>query len=463
MGTQKTTVTVSFSGGRVGKPGTGGLMVLAPRHGSANVAANVVKAYRTEDAVDNDHFAGSDLSTSAFYVRKNISRWFMGSFANAANAALGSRTFGAAPGPGVQTFTLPATETHIHELTSVAIDGTAVSRIHYTGRDPATIVAPELDDTGNGEVWFNPILRKGKTSRASSGVGAGIVVDYSRANLQPLFNQMMMRPIEVVTFGGNWRYNGQYLEMWSRLVAFAEANDLMVYAAMDDDVDPTSDEVAALAAAIRSDSFQVLALRAGSGFENDDATVAYAALQARSDPDGTLKDQPAPRGLTFDRTLPYTIADFGDDVDPAVDTFHNLGINCVTLSDDGGTFIISSDRCMTDYSTATDVLFGGVRRTVNATMALVKFEVNKVITNPKAGAKFDQLGLAIVAKAYEAGLTQAVTNRWVRPDFILSAPEDVEEDTEEVDRKKRTHVGVFIDMGVINPIQTSQVTVEVTQ
>lgn len=469
MATQKTTAAVSFSGGRIGNPGTGGIAILAERHASAPLGANIVRSYRSEDAVITDQYTGSDLATSAFYARKNIDRFFMGAWAAGTNVAVGDRTFGNAT--VVNTFTLPSTETHIHEITSLTIDGVAVTRIKYTARDPNTIVAPELDDSGNGEVWFNPITRVGKTSRSTAGTSAGgIVVNYTRANYTPLFDQVLLKPVEVLTLGGNVRYNAQYSELWKRLVAFAEANGYMVYAATDSGIvspaDPAvtaiaADEVEALAAAIRSSSFQVLVVKQASGTTADDATVAYAALQAKSDVNGTLKDQPAPRGLSFDRDLPYTRAQYGDDVDPVTGTFHQLGFNAVSLSDDGGSFIITSDRAMTDYSTATDVLFGGQQRTVNATVALVRAEVNKVITNPKAGAKFDEPGIGIVRKAFEAGMTKAVSNRWILPEYTLSTPTLAE--TDEADRKKRNYVGTLIGMTVINPIQTVDVTVEVTQ
>lgn len=458
LATQKLTLASSFSSARIAQPSTGGLLVISPKYTGAMVDVNVIKSYRDSDTVATDHNAASDLAFSAPFAQGNVQKWFMASFGDGTNTAVGNRTFGANPGPAASTGTLPSTETHIYELATVTIDGVAVSRIKYTANDPTT---ETLDNSANGEIWFNPITRAFKTSRASSGSGAGIILTPKRANLAPLFAQALQKPIKVLTFGGNWRHDAQYAEVWRRLAAFASANDLMVYGAVADDSDPTDADFVALIATDRSDSLQLIAAR--QTFPSDeDLGVAYAALYSKTQPNHTLKDQPAPKLITFETDLPYTRDDYGDDVDPNTGTFHKDGVNAIVPSDDGGTFIISSERATTDYSDATDVLFGGARRTANAANDLVRFEVNKVLTDAKSTAKFDKKGLAVVKGAFTAGLTAAAVAGFIDPaDSNLTFPEL--EDTDEVDRKKRFLDGVRYNMRIINPLQTVDATVEVFQ
>lgn len=458
MGTQKLTLSSNFSSARISQPSTGGLLVISPRDAGATVAANVIKSYIDADLVIADHGANSGLAFSAPFAQHNVQKWWMGSFADGANAVVGQRTFGANPGPGVSTGTLPASETNIYALTTVSIDGTDVDRINYTAGDPTAAV---LDNSGDGEVWFNPITRVFKTSRASSGVGAGIILNYTRLNLTPLFAQALQKPIKTLTFGGNWRHNAQYAAAWRTLTQFASTNDLMVYGAVDDSSDPASATLQAVIAANRSDSIQLVAAK--QTYPNDeDLGVAYAALYSRTEPNHTLKDQLAPAGITYATELPYTRDEYGDDVDPNADTFHKIGVNAIAPSDDGGTFIITSERCTTEYADATNVLFGGTRRTANAANDLVRFEVNQVLTDGKASAKFDRKGMATVKAAFQAGLTSAASAGYIDPDDSNLIFPDLE-DTDEVDRKKRFLDGVKYDMRVINPMQTVNATVGVYQ
>lgn len=458
MGTQKLTLASNFSSARISKPGTGGLLVIAPRDAGATVLANDIKSYRDADVVITDHGANSGLALSAPFAQHNVQKWWMASFGDGDVADAEDRTFGANPGPDVSTGTLPASETNIYELTTATIDGVAVSRVKYTANDPTTEV---MDDTGAGEIWFNPITRAFKTSRASSGAGAGIILTYKRMNLTPLFAQALQKPIKTLTFGGNWRHDAQHVAAWRTLVAFAATNDLMVYGAVADASDPTVTTFQNLIATNRSDSIQLIAAKQTFP-STEDLGVAYAALYSKTEPNHTLKDQPAPKGITYSTTLPYTRDQYGDDVDPNAGTFHKIGVNAIVPSDDGGTFIISSERATTEYSDATDVLFGGTRRTANAANDLVRFEVNRVLTDGKASAKFDKRGMATVKAAFIAGLNAAAVAGYIDPDDSDLTFPDLE-DTDEVDRKKRFLDGVKYGMRVINPMQTVDATVEVFQ
>lgn len=458
MATQKLTLSTNFSSARISKPGTGGLLVISPRDGGATVLADVIKSYRDSDAVVTDHGASSGLALSAPFVQQNVQKWWMASFADDVNAAVGSRTFGANPGPAASTGTLPASETRIYELTTATIDGVAVSRIKYTANDPTT---ETMDNSSNGEIWFNPITRAFKTSRASSGTGAGIILTYKRMKSATLFAQILQQPVKVLTFGGNWRFKPQYADVWKALTTFAASNDLMVYGAVDDASDPTNASFQALIATNRSDSIQLIAAKQTFP-TTEDLGAAYAALNSKTEPNHTLKDQPAPKGITFSTTLPYTRDDYGDDVDPNTGTFHKIGVNAIVPSDDGGTFVISSERATTDYSDATNVIFGGTRRTANAANDLVRFEVNKVLTDGKGTAKFDARGMAIVQGAFIAGLTAAASLGYIDPgDSNLAFPSLA--DTTDVSRKKRALEGVSYSMRVVNPIQTVDAKVVVFQ
>lgn len=458
MATQKLTLSSNFSSARIAKPGTGGLLVISPRDGGATVAADVIKAYRDSDLVITDHGSASGLALSAPFVQANVQKWWMGAFGDDVNAAVGSRTFGANPGPAASTGTLPSSETNIYELSSATIDGVAVSRVKYTANDPTTEV---MDNSLNGEIWFNPNTRAFKTSRASSGVGAGIILTYKRAKLSGLYAQALQQPIKTVTFGGNWRHTAQYLALWKSLVAFAAANDLMVYGATADSIVPTDAAFQNLIAANRSDSLQLIVAKQSSP-ATEDLGAAYAALNSKTEPNHTLKDQPAPKGISFSTTLPYTRDEYGDDESPNTGTFHKIGVNAIVPSDDGGTFIISSERATTDYSDATNVLFGGTRRTANAANDLVRFEVNKVLTDGKGSAKFDARGMAIVQGAFIAGLTAAASQGYIDPaDSQLTFP--ALSDTTDLERKKRNLAGVSYSMRVINPLQTVDAKVVVFQ
>lgn len=459
MGTQKLTLSSNFSSARLSQPGTGGLLIIAPLHDDATVPANDVRSYTDPARVIVDHDADSELAISAPFAQANVNKWWMAGFTDGANVVVAQRTFGAAGGGGAaSTGTLPASETGIYELTTATIDGTPVSRIKYTADDPTTAA---LDNSGNGEIWFNPITRTFKTSRASSGSGAGIVLDYLRVNLTPLFAQALQKPVKTLTFGGNWRHDAQHVAAWRLLTAFADANDLMVYGAVADAVLPTDAAFQAIVAANRNNSIQLIAAKQVYPAD-EDLGVAYAALNSKTKPGRTLKDQLAPAGITYSTVLPYTRDEYGDDVDPNSGTFHYIGVNCVAPSDDGGTFIITSERCTTLYSEAENVLFGGTRKTANAANDLVRFSVNKVLTDANAGAKFDRAGLAIVKGSFLAGLTAAASEGYIDPEYTNLAFPDIE-DTDEVDRKKRLLDDVRYGMRVINPLQTVNATVEVFQ
>lgn len=469
MPIQKTSFSHTFVGARASQPGLGSLTLIAPLDGGATVAANVVNKYRTAPAAVTDHAAGSLLAEGIAAALLNINLVRAGGFADGSPAAVGSRTFGTTTigddsgdaGAAPTGFdTLPAADLPIYEVTAVTIDGVAVSRIIYTAGDPLT---ESYDDTVNGEVHVNTDTGAWKVSRSTSGAGAGVIFTYTTAasTIDALLDQVLLQPAEVITFAG-WRYNAQYFGMWKYLVEWASTNNLMVYAATEDDVDNTDTDFQGLVAALRSDSFQVLAAKLLE--PTDDLTSAYAAQQARSPPHGSLKNQPAPKGIVHDDTLPYTRTQFGDDKDPNANTFHELGVNVITY--DGG-FVHSSDRAMTDYAAATDVLFGGTRRTLNATNALVDFEVLKVLTASPTSALYDEPGLAALKGAIETGLNKAQTNRWIAkvsddlPAFELGFPELA--DTEEEDRKERSLSGVFYRLRINGVVHTVFFTVEAAQ
>jgi hypothetical protein len=459
MGTQKTTLITSFSSQRIAQPTEGGLLVMAPRDSGATVAANVINPYRDPADVIADHGANSGLAFSAPFARRNINRYFMGSFADAAIVSAGSRTFGASPGPGVSTFTLPSSETGIYVLLTCPIDGTNVDRIHYTVLDPTTI--SPMDNSGNGEVWFNPITRMGKCSRASSGAGAGIVPTYKRADLNPLFDQALMKPIKHFTFGGNWRRIPQYAAVWNLLSAFADANDFMVSDATADSPDFTDANFQALIATDPSNCVRHIAAQQVYP-DTEDLGVAYAALVAATPPDHTLKDQPAPKGIVFQTTLPYTRRQYGDDVDPANGTAHKVGVNVIVPSDDGSSFVISSDRNAVLYSDSAELLFAGQRATSNAANDLVRFEVNRKLQDPTVSAKFDDAGLAAVKGAFQVGLLRAAQKGYIVPgSAVLDFP--TRSDLDPNDIKKRALEGTSMEYEIENPIQTASATVVVTQ
>ena len=349
MSIESTTFTHRFVGGRSARPGTGSLTLLAPRDSGATVAANVVKQYRNVTAVEEDHDDDSLLALAASVAILNVGRFRAGAFADATPASLGSRTFGAAS--AISSGQIVSADRPFYELTSATIDGPAYSTIIYTTKSGGDLTSFSFTGFATPAIAINTLTGEFKSSATTSGSGAGIILTYKVADLDPLLEQVLTQPVEVVTFAG-WRYNAQYYGMYSTLVDWADANDIMVYAATDDSVLQSNTEFQLLARAIRSDSFQVEASKLVT--PSDDYTAAYAAQQAASPPNGTLKGQPVPKGIEHSRTLPYTRSQFGDEVDPNVDTFHEMGVNVATFN--GGTFVHTSDRCMTDYDEATLVL-----------------------------------------------------------------------------------------------------------
>jgi hypothetical protein len=468
-GIQSTTFTYTYVQGRAAQPGTGSLTLFASRNVGATVAANVVKSYQTSEAVKTDQADGSLAHEAAKLAVQNIQSTFrIGAFADKTAVAANSRTFGTATvgnnsgGTGAAPTgfdPLLAASLPLYEVTTVSIDGVLVDRILYTTGDAT---AATLDNSGNGEVIVNPYTGSWKTSRSTSGSGAGVVFVYKSPNLTTLKEQALMQPIEVVTFAG-WRYNAQHYGVYKDLVAWAETNGLMVYAAMDDSLAaPTAgDDVDDLIRAIRSNSFQTVVTK----IEDDptgDLTTAYAAAQAGvQNINGTMKKQPAPRGFTYSRTLPYTRSEFGTDVDPSVGTFHEAGVNVITL--DNNTFVYTNDRCMTDYSASSDVLFGGVQRTLNATLAQVQFETDTALTTTGDETPiFDDRGLLTLKGAAKNGLNKALRKRWIREDYSLVWPASAS-DTDAADRKERSLVGCSIGITITTAIQTVRYTVEVAQ
>lgn len=464
---QSTTFTYRYVDGRAAQPGTGALTLFVPRDGAATVAANVVKSYQTSDSVKTDHGDGSLAHKAAKVVVQNLQSEFrIGAFADKAAAASNLRTFGTATvgdssgdaGSAPTGFdALPAAALPLYEVTSVSIDGTAVDRILYTTGDPT---AATLDDSGDGEVLVNPKTGAWKVSRDTSGSGAGVVFSIKSPDLTALKAQALMQPIEVVAFAG-WRYDEQHFAVYDDLVAWASTNNLAVRAGLEDSIAaPTAgDDVDDLIRAIRSDSFQTVATKLTDPTE--DLTSAYAAAVAAAAVNGTLKKQPAPNGLSYSRTLPYTRDEFGSDVDPSVGTFHEAGVNVITL--DNNAFVFTNDRAMTDYSTSTDVLFGGVRRTLNATLALVRFEVDNGLTQTGDETPiFDDRGVLGLKQDAKNGLNKAVRRRYIREDYSVVWPASAA-DTEAADRKKRSLVGCELGITVTTAIQTVRFTVEVSQ
>lgn len=470
FGTQKVDFTTSFAAAKSTASRVGRVALIGKRNTSATVAAGVVKRYRTSAQVATDHYTGSVLHTAAKMALQNINLFYAVSYGDSTVVATtDQRTFGtstvgndsgdtgAAP-TGFDPI-LPA-DLPIYEITTATIDGVAYSRILYTSGDP---LVATLDDSGAGEIMVNPKTGAWKSSRNTSGAGAGIVLTYKSANLDAVGgvkDQILQNDIEVVTLSG-LRYNEQYFGLWDDLIAWADLNDIMVYGGTADFADPTDADFQALAIATRQDHVEFLATILTT--TTDDVSTAYACQQAAAPVNGTLKDQRAPQGLSYRTDRIYTRTEFGDDRDPSVDTFHYLGINAVTSEDGGQTFIHSSDRCCDAY-TAT-VKFGGVRRTANATNRLVMSKVKLTLaagTTPPT-ALFDAPGLKAVESAFRAGLSEAAAadKRWIDPDFALRFPEI--SDTSAGDRAERGLDGIEMDYRVLNPIQTVEATVEVSQ
>lgn len=470
FGTQKVTFQTSFAAAKSTAIGVGRVCLIGKRDAGATVAAGVVKRYRTSSTVGIDQGVGSLLHTAAKLALQNINLFYAVSYADAAVVAtLNQRTFGTATvgnnsgaaGAAPTGFDplLPA-DMPIYEATTVSIDGTAVDRILYTTGDPTVAT---LDDSGDGEVLINPYTGAWKVSRDTTGAGAGVVFTYKSADLESIggvFDQILQNDIEVVTLAG-LRYNEQHYGIYRALVEWADENDIMVYAGTDDFVLPGDTDFQTLITAIRQDNFQTLATILT--VTTEDVSTAYACQQAKSPVNGTLKDQRAPNGLSYRIDRVYTRAEFGDDRNPNTGTFHYIGVNCATSEDSGQTFIHSSDRCMDAY-TAT-IKFGGVRRTSNATNRLVMSKVANTLaagTTPPT-ALFDVPGLKAVESSFYAGLSEAAAadKRWIDPDFALRFP--LIGDTEAGDRAERGLEDIEMDYRVLNPIQTVDATVEVSQ
>lgn len=459
-GPELTNFTFRFVGGRAARPGVGNLTLLAPRDSGATVAANVVRSYRTVDAVEADHDTDSLLALGASMAILNLGRFRAGAFADATPAAVGSRTFGAAS--AISSGQIVAADRPIYELTSATIDGVAYATIIYTAKSGAALTSFSFTGYTTPAIAINTLTGEFQSSGTTSGSGAGIILTYKVADLDPLLEQVLLQPAEVVTFAG-WRFNAQYYGMYSTLVDWADINNLMVYAAVDDSVDPTNAEFSTLIAALRSDSFAWEATKLIT--PSDDYTVAYAAQQTASPPNGTLKHQPPPKGPEHDRTLPYTRSQYGDEVDPSPGTFHYMGGNAISLA--GGGFVHTSDRAATDYAPSTDVLYHGTRRTLNATNALVAFHTQNYLTRSPTSALFDTEGLSGLRGAILAGLNEAVSKRYIaavseeQPAFELDFPDLA--DTTEADRRARVLNGVFYRVRINGVVHVVNFSVEVNQ
>ena len=450
MAIQKVTFTHEFVGDRVARPGTGNLMLIGARDPAATLGAGIVKKYRSPSQVKNDHGEGSVLHEAARIAVQNISQFRAVSFADATVANAAQRTFGAAS--SVSTGQIVAADRPIYELTSATIDGVAYASIIYTPLVAGALAAFNFTGYTLPAIAINPDTGEFKSSASTAGNLAGIVLTYKVADTEGLYEQLLTHPFEVVTFAG-LRFSAQNIGLWRELVDWADLNDKMVYAATEDGILPTNTSFQGLVAYMgQRDNFQLLATKLVD--PNKDATTAYAAQQTRSPPNGTLKNQLAPRGLIYDASDIYTRSEFGDDVEPNVGEFHYLGVNAITSEDGGGSFVHSSDRLVGTYSVANNTLFGGTRRTVNAVNALVDFEATKTLTRSPTSALFDVPGLAAVKSAFETGLTIAAGNdlRYIDPDFTLTFPTLA--DTSETERKQRTLNGVEYNMRVVNPIHT---------
>lgn len=456
-GTQKTSFTFRYTGGLAAKPGTGALTEFALADGADTVAANVVKSYRTADAVRTERGPNSAAYAAANLIVQNLQSQFrIGCYDYQAAASPSTLTFGAAVA-NTQEGTLPAAVLPLHSVDSVTVDGVAMTDVIYTTKAATLVNFPAITST---QVVVNPNTGTFVTGTDTSGVGAGIVFGVvNTPDLTKLKAQALLQPIEVVTFAG-LRYNAQTYGMFANLVAWASANNLMVYAALDDSVPApeAGNATADLLAAITSDSFQVVASKLID--PNADLTSAYAAQQAAAPPNGTLKNQPAPNGVPSDPTLPYSADEYGSCVDPGDGTFHKAGANCISL--DGGAFVFTDDRCLTPYGSSTPVLFGGVRRTLNATMGLVGFYTNTGLTTTGRNTPiFDEEGLGALEGCAKNGLNAAVGKRFIDQEFVLRWP--VLAETLPIDRKERALVGSQFDIRITTAIQVLDFVVEVAQ
>lgn len=328
MATETVVVNTNTNVGGVVRAGANQLALIAPLDGAATVSANVVKKYRRASDVAVDHGDGSALHTGAKAALANglPSVFLVGvTESNAVETSGDSAAVTDSDDADANPLAnLPATL-----VNSVSVDGTSNTIVYVSG-DPLVDTVPA--DT----IHINMKTGAWKVGTATSGSGAGVVIDYDYHDWDSAFNQLDLESIEYYVPAG-MTFNEQNFGVYDHFVTHAASSNKLVAGAYDSAVAPA--DVSDVTNAIRSGRLKLL----GAHYSGD-LVSAFAGAAANRGVNATSKEQLAPAGVTYTDT--YTLSDFGAEETPASGTFHFMGANAV-FRDRGGSYRISNDRAAT--------------------------------------------------------------------------------------------------------------------
>jgi hypothetical protein len=307
--------SIEFRQLRMGSPRTAvtTAAILGPHDNEADVAPGVVRGrYASVSAVRNDH--GDTLADGAEAAfQSGARRVFVASFGVDEHT---NETVAETSNQGTLE------NSPILEVTTVMSDGDSMDIVYVEG-DPHEM------DPAEGVAYVNTKTGKVKTGEDGSG---DLIVTYTTADTEALKAKLLMNPFAILTLA-DMPFSAQSLGIWDHWTNWALTNDKRIAYALESGVDP-ADVEDLVKEDRRHNVTRVAAHYTG------DLNCAFAGMLSSYEVHGTMKEQAAPRGVTYTDT--YTFDDFGAAVEPLESTWHDLGVNAV-YRDFTGEFNISDD------------------------------------------------------------------------------------------------------------------------